>query len=72
MPGRIIDIIALREDFDPWLPNIEKNINYEMFFFDSCSLFSLGERKKNLAIVISTDRLRLKFEYKSRINMPRP
>jgi len=65
MPGRIIDKIALREDFDPWLPNIEKisTMRWLKEFLDNCLLFSLGE---NLAIVVSTDRLLLTFEYNLR------
>jgi len=63
MPGRIIDKIALREDFDPWLPNIEKisTMRWLKEFLDNCLMFSLGERKKNLTIVVSTDRLLLTF-----------
>jgi len=46
MPGRIIDIIALREDFDPWLPNIEKNINYEIFFLTAVHCLAWEREKK--------------------------
>jgi len=44
MPGRIIDKIALREDFDPWLPNIEKIST--MRWVKEFLVNSLGERKK--------------------------
>jgi len=69
MPGRIIDKIALREDFDPWLPNIEKisTMRWVKEFLEN----SLGERKKlghrDINRSLTFDIL---IELKSSINMP--